>query len=150
MRPRDSNASWSSSDLKYHTYSTHDPWDNSSKQWPSFSTVENIRQICQNIAKYPSSFPKLQSKFGTRGRPHGPGSHRRNHGLAQRRRQLAIKKLKHRHHLLRKQMLLTIVNERREKQNVPETRGLGVSQRGAPGAQRVDHPVGALPGSPRC
>ena len=30
--------------------------------------VENIRQICQNIAKYPSNFPKFQSKFRTRRR----------------------------------------------------------------------------------
>ena len=28
---------------------------------------ENIRQICQNIAKYPSNFPKFQSKFRTVG-----------------------------------------------------------------------------------
>eukprot|EP01045_Picozoa_sp_COSAG04_P009628 COSAG04_NODE_564_length_12565_cov_220.319028_7_plen_132_part_00 len=27
--------------------------------------VENIRQICQNIAKYPSNFPKFQPKFST-------------------------------------------------------------------------------------
>jgi len=34
--------------------------------WNSFfATVENIRQICQNIAKYPSNFPKFQSKFRT-------------------------------------------------------------------------------------
>ena len=28
-------------------------------------SVENIRQICQNIGKYPSDFPKFQSKFRT-------------------------------------------------------------------------------------
>ena len=27
--------------------------------------VENIRQICQNIAKYPSNLPKFQPKFST-------------------------------------------------------------------------------------
>ena len=30
--------------------------------------TENIRQICQNTAKYPSNFPKLQSKIRTDGR----------------------------------------------------------------------------------
>ena len=29
------------------------------------SAVENIRQICQNLAKYPSNFPQFQSKFRT-------------------------------------------------------------------------------------
>ena len=29
------------------------------------AAVENIRQICQNVAKYPPNSPKFQSKFRT-------------------------------------------------------------------------------------
>ena len=34
---------------------------------PSEKAVENIRQICQNLANYPSNFRKFQSKFRTEG-----------------------------------------------------------------------------------
>ena len=36
-------------------------------QGPDYA-AESIRQICQSIAKYPSNFPKSQSKFRTRSR----------------------------------------------------------------------------------